>query len=159
MNANASLLKNVYLFKGLGMVELVDILKICHKTSFPKGKIIFMEGELGDRCYIIESGAVRISKHIPGVGEEAFKVLRDGDYFGEMSLIDGSARSAASIAHEDTKCLVIAKADLDRLLAGDKELGNKILTVFCKTLSQRLRETNDKISQFFAMTAGYGGHV
>lgn len=156
---NVDLLTNVYLFKGLGMTELVDILKICRQVSFPKDKVIFTEGDPGDRCYIIEGGEVRISRYIQGVGEEALKLLRGGDYFGEMSLIDGASRSATAIAHEDTTCLVIAKADLDRLLAGDKELGNKILTVFCKTLSQRLRDTNDKISQFFAMTAGFGGPV
>jgi CRP-like cAMP-binding protein len=156
---SAELLKNVYLFKGLEITELVDILKICHPVNLPKDKVIFLEGDPGDRCYIIEDGAVRISKNIPGVGEEALKVLRNGDYFGEMSLIDGASRSATAIANEDTTCLVIAKADLDRLLAEDKELGNKILMVFCRTLSQRLRDTNDKISQFFLMTAGSGGHV
>ena len=156
---SVDLLTNVYLFKGLGMAELVDILKICHQTSFPKDKVIFTEGDPGDRCYIIEGGEVRISKYIQGVGEEALKVLKSGDYFGEMSLIDGSSRSASVVANKDTDCLVIAKADLDRLLVEDKELGNKILMVFCKTLSQRLRETNDKISSFFAMTAGYGGPV
>lgn len=156
---NVDLLTNIYLFKGLGMTELVDILKICRQVSFPKNKVIFTEGDPGDRCYIIEGGEVRISRYIQGVGEEALKVLRGGDYFGEMSLIDGSCRSASAVANKDTDCLVIAKEDLDRLLAGDKELGNKILTVFCKTLSQRLRDTNDKISQFFAMTAGFGGPV
>ena len=155
----ADLLRSVYLFKDLGMIELVDILKICRQISFPKDTVIFTEGDPGDRCYIIEGGEVRVSRYIPGVGEEALKVLKTGDYFGEMSLIDGSCRSASAVANKDTVCLVIAKADLDRLLTENKELGNKILMVFCRTLSQRLRETNDKISQFFFLTAGCGGHI
>jgi CRP/FNR family cyclic AMP-dependent transcriptional regulator len=154
---NVELLKNVYLFKDLGVLELVEVLKICHQVEFQDNNIIFREGEPGDRCYIIEDGAVRISKYIPNLGEEALAVLKNGSYFGEMALIDGSSRSATAIANGPTTCLVISKSDLDRLLSSDKDLGNKLLLVFCRTLSSRLRETNEKISQFIAMTAGFGG--
>jgi len=154
---NVELLKNVYLFKDLSMSELVEVLKICHQMEFPENHVIFQEGEAGDRCYIIEDGAVRISKYIPNMGEEALAVLKNGSYFGEMALIDGSTRSATAIANVKTACLVINKADLDGLLTANKDLGNKLLMVFCKTLSQRLRETNEKISNFIAMTAGFGG--
>lgn len=154
---NVELLKNVYLFKDLGVLELVEVLKICHQVEFQDNNIIFREGEPGDKCYIIEDGAVRISKYIPNLGEEALAVLKNGSYFGEMALIDGSPRSATAIANGPTTCLVISKSDLDRLLASDKDLGNKLLMVFCRTLSGRLRETNEKISQFIAMTAGFGG--
>lgn len=154
---DAGLLKNVYLFKELTMSELVEVLKICRQQSFPKDKIIFLEGDVGNKCFIIESGEIRITKYIPGMGEEALKVLKTGDYFGEMALIDGSPRSATVIANTETECLVIFKDDLDRLLITNTELGNKLLVVFCRTLSKRLRETNDKISQFIAMTAGFGG--
>ena len=154
---SADLLKNVYLFKDLTMPELLDILKICHQESFPKDKILFLEGDAGDRCYIIAKGEVRISKYIPNIGEEALAVLKAGSYFGEMALIDGSTRSATAIANTDAICLTIYKSDLDNLLTSNKDMGNKILMVFCQTLSRRLRETNDKISAFIAMTAGFGG--
>jgi len=154
---STELLKKIYLFAGLTAPELIAVLKICHKESFQKDKNIFLEGEPGDKCYIIEQGEVRISKYVPNVGEEALAVLKSGSFFGEMALIDGSPRSAAAIANADTACLVINKADLDALLTSDKDLGNKILMTFCKTLSSRLRETNEKISQFLAMSAGFGG--
>ncbi|HLB24738.1 MAG TPA: cyclic nucleotide-binding domain-containing protein [Nitrospirota bacterium] len=156
---NADLLKNVYLFRDLSMTELVQVLKICKQERFPAEKFIFLENEPGDRCYIIETGEVKISKYIPGIGDEALKVLRTGDYFGEMALIDGSPRSATATAKTDVAALVIDKAELDRLLAEDRDLGNKLLTVFCQTLSKRLRETNEKISRFIAMTAGFGGPI
>lgn len=152
---NVDLLKNVYLFHDLSMAELVEVLKICRQEDFPESHVLFLEGEAGDKSYVIEDGEVRISKYIPNVGEEALAVLKSGSYFGEMALIDGSPRSATAITNRKTSCLVIAKSDLDRLLASDKELGNKLLTVFCKTLSRRLRETNEKISQFITLTAGY----
>ena len=154
---NTELLKNVYLFKDLGVTELVEVLKICRSQQIPKEKFVFLEGDPGDKCYIIEQGEVRISKFIPNVGEEALAILKNGNYFGEMALIDGSPRSATAIANTDVTCLTIDKADLDKLLVANKELGNKLLMVFCKTLSKRLRDTNEKISQFIAMTAGFGG--
>jgi len=151
------LLKHVYLFRDLSMKELVSVLKICRQRQYAEGKILFAEGDPGDVCYIIETGEVRISKFVPGMGEEALKVLKQGDYFGEMALLDGVPRSATAIVNKDATCLVIYKADLDKLMTGDKELANKILFVFCLTLSARLREANEKMSNFIAMTAGFGG--
>jgi CRP/FNR family cyclic AMP-dependent transcriptional regulator len=153
------LLKNVYLFKDLSVTELVDVLKICRKEEIPSEKFIFLEGDLGDKCYIIEKGEVRISKYIQGAGEEALKILRNGDYFGEMALIDGFPRSATAVANTDVTLLVIDKAALDGALAANRELESKLLRVFCKTLSERLRETNDKISAFLAVTFGFGGPI
>jgi CRP/FNR family cyclic AMP-dependent transcriptional regulator len=153
---NADLLKNVYLFKDLSMTELVEVLKICRQEEIPKENFIFLEGDLGDKCYIIEQGEVRISKYIQGAGEEALKILKNGDYFGEMALIDGFPRSATAVANTDVTALVIDKAALDRALAGNRDLETKLLKVFCKTLSERLRDTNDKISSFLAMTFGFG---
>ena len=153
----ADILKQVYLFKDLSMKELVSVLKICRQRKFPEGKILFTEGDPGDVCYIIGEGEVRISKFVPGMGEEALKVLKQGDYFGEMALLDGSPRSATAIVNKEATCLVIYKTDLDNLLAEDLALCTKILFVFCRTLSSRLREANDKMSNFIAMTAGFGG--
>jgi CRP/FNR family cyclic AMP-dependent transcriptional regulator len=156
---STELLKNIYLFDGLSMPELVEILKISRQVTFDEGKFIFLEGDTGDKCYIIEEGEVRISKFVPGVGEEALTMLRDGSFFGEMSLIDGATRSATAIANKPTTCLVIDKTDLENLIREKSDLGTKLLWCFCRTLTRRLRDTNDKISSFIAMTIGYGGHV
>ena len=154
---STELLQNVYLFKELGVTELVEILKLCRRETYPRDRFIFLEGELGDKCYIIEKGEVRISKFVPNVGEENLASLTEGSCFGEMALIDGAPRSATVQAVEETTCLVLAKQDLDGLLTENKELGNKLLMVFCRTLSARLRDTNEKISRFIALSAGFGG--
>jgi CRP/FNR family cyclic AMP-dependent transcriptional regulator len=154
---STELLQGVYLFKELGITELVEILKLCRRESYPNGKFVFLEGDPGDKCYIIEKGAVNISKFIPSGGEERLASLRDGNYFGEMALIDGGTRSATAQVAQDTSCIVLAKKDLDGLLAANKELGNKLLMIFCRTLSARLREANEKMSRFIATTSGLGG--
>ena len=149
------LLKKIHLFENLTERELEKILTLCLKQTFAKGAVIFKDGEPGDRCYILLSGAVRISKFIPNIGEEALAVLKPGDYFGEMALIDSSPRSANAIANDDTDVFAINQADLEKLLIEDRELGYKLFWTFTKTLSKRLRETNEKLASFLAMSGGF----
>ena len=104
--------------------------------------------------YVILSGAVRISRQVPGMGEEALAVLRAGNYFGEMSLIDESPRSADAKAHESCELLVLKKDDLEDLLFVDRDLAYDLLWSFVRTLSGRLRETNDKMT-FMAVTSKF----
>lgn len=149
------LLRKIHLFENLTEQELEKILKICVKQTYPRDAVIFREGEAGDRCYIITTGAVRISKFIPNIGEEALAVLKTGDYFGEMALIDNFPRSAHAIANEDLDVFAINKTELDKVLIDDRELGYKLLWTFTKTLSKRLRETNEKMAGFLAMSGGF----
>jgi CRP/FNR family cyclic AMP-dependent transcriptional regulator len=148
-------LKKVNLFEGLSLGELEKIEKISRMEAFAKEAVIFKEGEPGDRCYVITNGDVRISKFIPNIGEEALAVMKPGDYFGEMALIDNFPRSAHAIANTDVAVLAISKTDLDRILIMDRELGYKLLWAFTKTLSKRLRETNEKMAGFLAMSGGF----
>jgi CRP/FNR family transcriptional regulator, cyclic AMP receptor protein len=148
-------LKKVHLFESLSTPELEKIEKISAMEAFAKDAVIFKEGDPGDRCYVITNGDVRISKFIPNIGEEALAVLKPGDCFGEMALIDKFPRSAHAIANSDVAVLAITKADLDKMLIMDRELGYKLLWAFTKTLSKRLRETNEKMAGFLAMSGGF----
>jgi CRP/FNR family transcriptional regulator, cyclic AMP receptor protein len=149
------LLKKINLFASLTVDELEEIQKICLKERIAKDTVIFKEGDAGDRCYIITAGEVRISKFIPNIGEEALAVLKPGDYFGEMALIDNFPRSAHAIANTDLDVLAITKTDLDKVLIRDREMGYKLLWTFTRTLSKRLRETNEKMAGFLAMSGGF----
>jgi len=149
------LLKKIPLFESLTEDELEEIDKICIKESHAKDTIIFFEGDPGNRCYVIIKGAVRISKCIPNIGEEALAVLTVGDYFGEMALIDNFPRSAQAIANTDIEVLAINKTDMDKVLIADREMGYKLLWTFTRTLSKRLRETNEKMVAFLAMSGGF----
>jgi len=149
------LLKKIPLFENLSEYELEEIDKICIREAHAKDTIIFFEGDPGNRCYVIVKGEVRISKLIPNIGEEALAVLKPGDYFGEMALIDNFPRSAHAIANTDIEVLAINKTDLDKVLIADRELGYKLLWTFTRTLSKRLRETNEKMAGFLAMSGGF----
>jgi CRP-like cAMP-binding protein len=150
-----NLLKNIELFSTLTDDELEEIEKICVREKYAKDTIMFMEGDPGDRCYVIVTGEVRVSKIIPNIGEEALAVLKPGNYFGEMALIDNFPRSAHAIANTDVEVLAITKSGLEQVLLRDREMGYKLLWVFTRTLSRRLREANEKLAGFLAMTGHF----
>jgi CRP/FNR family cyclic AMP-dependent transcriptional regulator len=87
--------------------------------------------------------------------KKTLAIMRQGDCFGEMALIDNFPRSAHAIVNEDADVFAINKTDLDKLLISDNVLGYKLLWTFTKTLSKRLRETNEKLASFLAMSGGF----
>jgi len=149
------LISQVPLFQELDPLELGEVAEICLKEKFEDGEVIFKEGNPGDKLYIILKGEVEIFKELGEGKEEVLARLRPGEYFGEMSLIDDEPRSAHAIANTDVDLMVIDRSDFEKLLSEDKELAYKLLWSLVRTLSQRLRETNEKIKSFFAMTGPF----
>ena len=149
---DASLLKKVALFEGLTQGQLAKVASIAQVRQYEGSSFIFREGDTGQEMYVIVEGRVRISKNVPGIGEEALAILEKGKYFGEMAVIDDSPRSADAIAHTPCTLWVIERAKLDQLMFTDKDLAYVLLWTFVRTLSERLRETNEKIKAFFAIS-------
>ena len=149
--------KKIELFKekGLSSKELRLLATFSNEEFFKSGQNIFQEGQKGDRLYIILDGEVRISKHIPGVGEEALAILGKGDFFGEMALIDNAVRSADAKAHTDVTVLPVESKLLTDVLARDVESSYQFLYILCKILSRRLREINAKIYQWRMLSGGF----
>jgi CRP/FNR family cyclic AMP-dependent transcriptional regulator len=148
------LLSKIGLFSALQPTYLRRIATLGLEETYDAGALIFKEGAVGDKVYLIISGAVRISRTVPGMGEEALAVLRAGTHFGEMALIDDFPRSADALAHEASRLFVIRKEDLEDLLFVDRDLAYDLLWSFVRTLSGRLRETNDKMT-FMAVTSKF----
>ncbi len=149
-----ALLGRVNLFAGLPPVYLRRIDGLGDIETFPYGAKIFSEGDPGDKIFLILAGKVRISRNVAGMGEEALAILNAADYFGEMALIDDFPRSADAIAHEACKLFVIHKEHLQDLLFVDRDLAYDLLWNFVRTLSGRLRETNDKMT-FLAVSSRF----
>jgi CRP/FNR family transcriptional regulator, cyclic AMP receptor protein len=149
---DASILKKVPLFDGLTNTQLQKIAGIATERRFEGSAFIFKEGDVGQEMYVILDGKVRISKQIPGAGEEALAILEKGQYFGEMAVIEDSPRSADAIAHIPCSVWVVGREALDQLMFTDKDLAYVMLWTFVRTLSERLRETNEKLRSFFAVS-------
>ena len=152
MSAVSDLLKNVAIFKDLDDGELERVAEVCREMSFEGGDYVFREGESGNRLYLILQGEVRISRTIPGSGEEALAILKPGSLFGEMSVFDRSERSTDAISHGGCKCLTISRSDFELLLDFNREIAYKVLWSCVRLLSHRLRSTNDSLRSFLAMS-------
>ncbi|MGQ0505021.1 MAG: cyclic nucleotide-binding domain-containing protein [Myxococcaceae bacterium] len=150
---DAGILKKVALFEGLTTSQLQKVASLATSQSYEGGSYVFREGEVGQSMYVILDGRVRISKQVQGVGEEALAVLEKGQWFGEMALIDDSPRSADALAHIPCTLMEIRRERLDQLMFTDKELAYVLLWTFVRTLSERLRETSDKIKVFFTLSS------
>ncbi|MBW3671759.1 MAG: cyclic nucleotide-binding domain-containing protein [Acidobacteria bacterium] len=142
--------------RGLSAAEMKLLATFSAEERFHSGSMIFREGDAGDKLYIILDGRVRISKFIPGVGEEALAVLGRGDFFGEMALIDEQPRSADAKAHETpATVLSIDRGTLNEILSMDPHASLQFLNLLCRMISGRLREINDKIVQWKYMSGGF----
>ncbi|MEO0236953.1 MAG: Crp/Fnr family transcriptional regulator [candidate division WOR-3 bacterium] len=110
------------------------------------GEVLFREGEIGDEMYLIKSGKIKIVQKI-GDEMKVLAVLSEGDFFGEMALIDGSPRSATAIAEGDTELITFDK------VAFRKKIGEEPLIEYIITeLSKRLRRADEQIK--FLMIKG-----
>lgn len=142
----AAQLSKISLFQGLTEDALEMIARVATEESHPLGVKIFQHGDMGDKLYFILEGRVRISREVPGMGEEALAVLGPGDVFGEMSLIDESPRSADARVHERCRVLAIAKDGFEDLLFLNKDLAYEVLWNIVRMLTGRLRDTNEKLT-------------
>jgi CRP/FNR family transcriptional regulator, cyclic AMP receptor protein len=144
----------ITLFRGLTPEALALIAHVAQEEEHAKNDVIFRHGDIGDRLYLILEGKVRISREVPGMGEEALAVLGPGNAFGEMSLLDDAPRSADARVHERCRLLTIAKDGFDDLLFLHKDLAYEVLWNVVRLLTGRLRETNDKVT-FLSVTGKF----
>jgi CRP-like cAMP-binding protein len=148
-------LRSVPFFAHLTEEELGRVIALGRVVGYPKDVVLFREGDAGEAFYIVVEGAIRISKQIPGVGEEAMYFVERGNWFGEMALFDAFPRSATAVAHQASEVLFLERQSLLGLFDHDSIIARKILWAFCRTLSVRLRETNDRITALFAIAGRF----
>lgn len=149
---DTALIRQAAIFSDLDEEELQRIAEICTEQHFKFGQTVFKEGDPGNRLFIIATGDVRVSRQVPGSGEEALAVLKPGACFGEMSVFDRSERSTDAIANTDCTLLTITRSDFEMLLDFDRDLAFKVLWAVVRLLSQRLRVTNENLRSFLAMS-------
>ncbi len=122
--------------------RLKEFLQLSKIRNYESGELILEEGLFDSWIYFIVSGKVRIVKQ----GEELSVLRRIGDIFGEMSIIDGSPRSASVYAAEKTVCLVIDVSYINRLSGNDRIAFCYILyRIFAEILATRLRLTSEEL--------------
>lgn len=142
------ILKNLTLFQELNYNAVKELTYLFSDRIFQSGETIFEENDTGNSLLVIVSGEVRISQRADVSGEETLTVLKKGDFFGEMALLDDLPRSATAIAQSDTFMLEISREKFLRFVEKDTASGVRILLTLARNLSARLREADSKIKAF-----------
>jgi CRP/FNR family transcriptional regulator, cyclic AMP receptor protein len=121
------LLGGVDLFEELSKAELRKVAGLAKVFTFAEGETVTEEGTPGGRFHVIQSGHVRVVAN-----GRTRATLGPGEYFGELSLIDGEARSASVIATEPLSTISIAEWNLRPLLKSQASIAYKLLVVMCR---------------------------
>jgi CRP/FNR family cyclic AMP-dependent transcriptional regulator len=123
------------LFGGVGGDDLAAIAERALEVDFPADHVIARQGEIGSGFFVIVDGAARVVRD----GQELAR-LGPGDFFGEMSVIDGLPRVAQVVATTDIRCLALATWEFERLVLNHPTIGLAIL----RGLSARLRSRTEQ---------------
>lgn len=136
----------LFVEQGLTAAELTTLANFSEVKRFPGGTYLFHEGDEGEQMYVVLEGKVMISKYIPGGGEEALAILERGDFFGEMSLVDGQPRSADAKAFQGPATVVaFDERTLDEVMSMDPNAALQFMTLLCRLICKRLREIDEKV--------------
>lgn len=135
------LVKRVPLFSQLAEDDLEKIRILCVTQHYVKDQIILIEEEAGNTLFLIQKGRVKVSRISDDGREVILSILEPGDFFGELSLIDGKARSASVTAIEDSEVLMLRRGDFLGLLSDYPQISISLM----KELAGRIRKSDTQI--------------
>lgn len=138
MSSHDDILAEVPLFSLLDDQERAALAERVDVVTVPAGNLVFHYGDPGDSMYVVRKGAVEISFENDTGDKIILETAREGDFFGEMSLLDGGARMASALVLEDLDALVVDRGDLDELVRVKPQAAMDLLAATGK----RLRETS-----------------
>ncbi len=140
-----SVIQNISTLKGLTSDELELIAPLFKEKTFQPGDFIIVEGTQGDSMYIINIGAVLVTTSDRKGEVITLGTLKDGDFFGELSLFDNLPRSATVTAIKETSIFMITRSDIDIIFEINPNIANKI---YHNTLLEIFSRFRQKVSSF-----------
>jgi CRP/FNR family transcriptional regulator, cyclic AMP receptor protein len=137
-----NVLKKIPLFVSLSDVDLQNLTSLLRRKHLGKGEFLFQQGDEGTALYIIVQGRIKISlsRRLDNV---TLAILCQGEFLGEMALLDDLPRSADAIAMEDSQLYVLNRKDFLSFLSNN---GHTVYAVL-NSLSRRLRKTDDQLAE------------
>jgi len=139
-------------FAHFSEAQLEELGEHLTREHVAAGSTLLREGEPSADAYLIERGGMRIERHTP-YGLFSLATLEPGDLFGETSFIDRNARSGDAVAIEATDLLRFSPIALAEAMEADQRLALSLHWTFWKSLSRKLRLTNEKLARFFSSAA------
>ena len=145
--STAELLSKVPAFSGLLPRELKEVAAIVHKREYRAGEPVFTQGDPGLGMYIVQDGEVSITLSGKEGEQRELAVLGDGDFFGELALLDESPRSANAICKTECNLIGFFRPDLFEVIEKNSALGVKIVLKLAEIVAARLRNTDKELSR------------
>jgi uncharacterized membrane protein len=143
MPADPAVVASVPFFQTLDQLERTAVAALMHEERLARGATLFREGDPGGVLYIIKEGSIELSV----IGEDRKKVVVDtlgaGEFFGEVSLLDGGGRTATAQAVEDAEIFCLDREPFLGLLRRQPEMALDVLAAFAK----RFRKTDELLRQ------------
>ncbi len=141
------LLKNVPLFSTLAEDQLLLLSSVLQREQFSKNKLIVRAGDKTETLYVVLSGRIKVAMGDEHGKEVVLAILRAGEYFGEMALLDGGLRSANVYALEACELLTLSKHEFHQCLENNFSMAMLVM----RGLVKRLRDADKKITSLALM--------
>ncbi len=144
------MLSKIPVFEKLLVKELRQVASIVHRRQYAKGEFVFYQGDPGLGMYVIEKGKVGIVVVGDDGAQKEIAEMTNGDFFGEIALLDESARSASVIVKEDSELIGFFRPDLFEIIEKTPKTGLKIVVKLAEMIGERLRNMNSEFSRLRA---------
>ena len=144
---NPEELKSIAVLRAIDADALVRLAAALEEKNYSDGEAVFAEGDPGDSMFFILKGNIRIEKRAtaPGASNKTLTVLKEGDYFGEMALMDQKPRSASAVTTGSARILRLSKAEFDQIQHSGSVAAMRVLFAMIQTSSERIRRLSSQL--------------
>jgi len=137
-------LKKQVLFEDINDKELEKLAEGIKELSLKKGDFLFKEGDETKGIYMISSGKIEITKVTTDGWKQTLAVLKSGNFFGELSILENRKHEANAVATENTELLKLPKEEFEKMERENVALASQILKKLALVMSKNLRRMNEK---------------
>ena len=142
-----AVLAKVPIFSEFSKREIQKIARIAYKRDYNEGEEIVREGQPSAGMYVIMRGDVKITKRSGEGLEIKLATMSEGDFFGDVGLLDSAPRTATITATTPTQVIGLFRPELLQLIENDPKLASKVLFKLAQIVAVRLRATNEKLEK------------
>ena len=150
MSASAetlAFLRDVRVFEGFSDPDLAAVADRLRERELRKRQVLFREGDRGEEMFIVRHGTMLISKAVTGKVEQVLVRVEPSDFFGEMSLFDGSPRSATAQAETDVELLVLGRDSLQAMTETTPRAAATFFYAMVQVFMERLRRSTQQVAE------------
>ena len=142
-SGQTAMLASHFLFRDLGPEIHERLSSYANLKTIERGTTIFSKGDVGTSLFAVYSGVVQVTTLSASGKNAVFNLIREGEIFGEIALLDGGQRTADAVAFTDCTLMVIERRDFLPLLRSHPEMTIKLLEVLCARLRQTTEQVED----------------